>query len=511
MSVLQPFALRGLGAASRGLRASPCAPSLLRGLRTSAPALNRPVLRASPQRSAAPPAAGSFFAQSYLPFSASARASFFTPRAYATESAAPAAQDTAQSVDDVRVIPKSLPTWLLGCSALVFGIIVIGGLTRLTESGLSIVEWNPITGMRPPIGDAEWDAEWEKYKLSPEGIMINANITREEFKFIFFMEWAHRLAGRALGVAFVVPAVYYATRYKLPRGLPTTLFALAAGIGLQGVIGWYMVKSGLEQEIIDNNAVPRVSQYRLAAHLSAALALYVGMVHTALSLRRDQKLTAEARSGPAGLAAVEKLATALNSPAVKKYRAFIGLIGAMVFLTAVSGAFVAGLDAGLVYNEFPTMGGKLVPDTDELFDKRYAKAEDKSDNWWRNMLENPVTAQFDHRVLAVTTFTFLVAQHLIARRPVLRLGPNALPRSSQRWSAWTAAAALGQVTLGITTLLYLVPIPLAAAHQAGSVVLLTCLMGLAASMRRPGRALNSMRQALKQQPHQVPKSTPPKA
>ncbi|KAL1412520.1 AAA+-type ATPase [Vanrija albida] len=501
MSVLQPFALRGL---ARALRPQ----TSLRGLSTSAALLNRPVLRPAVAARAAPPAAGSFFAQSYLPFSASARASFFTPRAYATAPAPEAAPEPATAVDDVRVIPKSLPTWLLGCSALVFGIIVIGGLTRLTESGLSIVEWNPITGMRPPISDAEWDAEWEKYKLSPEGIMINANITREEFKFIFFMEWAHRLAGRALGVLFVVPAAYYVTRYKLPRGLPTTLLALAAGIGLQGVLGWYMVQSGLEQEIVENNAVPRVSQYRLAAHLAAALALYVGMVHTGFSLRRDQKLAAQARSGPAGLAAVEKLATALSSPAVKKYRAFIAVIGAMVFLTAVSGAFVAGLDAGLVYNEFPTMGGKLVPDTDELFDKRYAKAADKSDNWWRNMLENPVTAQFDHRVLAVTTFTFLVAQHLIARRPILRLGPNALPRSTQRWSAWTAAAALGQVTLGITTLLYLVPIPLAAAHQAGSVVLLTCLMGLAASMRRPGRALEAMRRALKQQ--QVPKS-PPKA
>lgn len=169
MSVLQPFALRGLVARALRPTTTQCAPSpsLLRGLRTSAPVFNRPVLRPSVAR-AAPPAAGSFFAQSYLPFSASARASFFTPRAYATESAP---KEKADTVADVRVIPKSLPIWLLGCSALVFGIIVIGGLTRLTESGLSIVEWNPITGMRPPISDAEWDAEWEKYKLSPEGIM----------------------------------------------------------------------------------------------------------------------------------------------------------------------------------------------------------------------------------------------------------------------------------------------------------------------------------------------------
>lgn len=309
----------------------------------------------------------------------------------------------------------------------------------------------------------------------------------------------------------MIPAIYYCTRYKLPRGLPTTLLALAGGIGFQGFLGWYMVASGLKDEIIENKEVPRVSQYRLAAHLSAALALYMGMFYTALTLRRDQKLAAQLKAG--GSAAVDKLQAALSSPAVRRFRGLVGVLTLMAFTTIVSGAFVAGLDAGLIYNEFPKMGEGYMPPTDELLDPRFAKKDDKSDLWWRNMLENPVTAQFDHRVMvssrgtvererengadrkAILTFTGLVGQHLIARRPVLR---NALPRAAQRWSAWTAAAALGQVTLGISTLLYLVPIPLAAAHQAGAVVVLSCLMGLASSIRNPTRAVQAMKQAVKQ-------------
>lgn len=325
---------------------------------------------------------------------------------------------------------------------------------------------------------------------------MNANISRAEFKFIFYMEWAHRIAGRALGALYIIPAVYYVTRYKLPRGLPTTLLAIGAGIGVQGLIGWLMVASGLKEEIITNNEVPRVSQYRLAAHFSAALALYIGMFYTGLSLRRDSKLSAQLKAGQ--VAAVDALTAAVKSPAVRRFRVLTGVLGAMVFLTAVSGAFVAGLDAGLVYNEFPFMGEGLAPPKEELLDPKFSKDPERKDLVWRNMLENPVTAQFDHRVLAVTTFTGLILQHLIARRPSLRIGAFALPRIAQRWSAWTAAAALGQVTLGISTLLYLVPLPLAAMHQAGSVVVLTAIMGLAASIRRPGRVVQALRRSLKE-------------
>lgn len=178
--------------------------------------------------------------------------------------------------------------------------------------------------------------------------------------------------------------MYYVSRYRLPQPIPLKLLGIGVGIGLQGVIGWYMVKSGLEQEIIDTKGVPRVSQYRLAAHLSAALLLYIGTLHTALSLRNDTRLSADRLNF-------------LNAPATARFRTLARVAGAMVFLTAVSGAFVAGLDAGLVYNEFPTMGGRIVPPTEELMDPRYARNPSGSDKWWRNMLENPVTAQFDHR------------------------------------------------------------------------------------------------------------------
>ena len=201
--------------------------------------------------------------------------------------------------------------------------------------------------------------------------------------------------------SFVIPTVYFFSRYRLPRSLQAKLVGIGLGIGFQGALGWYMVKSGLEQEIIDAKSVPRVSQYRLAAHLSAALALYVGMLHTALSLRRDLRHALLLHEGSSFNSVLETL----SLPQVRRYRGVILLAGAMVFLTAVSGAFVAGLDAGLVYNEFPTMGGRLVPPTAELMDPRYAKKRDGSDGWWRNILENPVTAQFDHRLFVRSTQT----------------------------------------------------------------------------------------------------------
>ncbi|KAK8850629.1 hypothetical protein IAR55_004548 [Kwoniella newhampshirensis] len=337
-------------------------------------------------------------------------------------------------------IPRSLPYWLYGCSAVVFGIIVIGGLTRLTESGLSIVEWQPLTGVLPPITAADWDAEWEK---------TNANIDMHEFKKIFYMEWAHRLAGRALGLG-------------LPRPLPTKLILIGLGIGFQGVLGWWMVKSGLNEEIVQTNAVPRVSQYRLAAHLSAALLLYLGMISTAIGIQRDAKILRQ-----------PSIVQSLSLPAVRRLRPLIHTCGMMVFLTAVTGAFVAGLDAGLVYNEFPYMGESIVPPKDELFDPRYAKSS--TDTWWRNMLENPAT----------TTFSILLTLPFIARKAPFV--------STRRLAALTTAAAVTQVTLGISTLLYLVPIPLAAMHQAGSVVLLTCIMALGGSIRRPSRMLRHLR------------------
>ncbi|WVQ77058.1 hypothetical protein IAR50_006737 [Cryptococcus sp. DSM 104548] len=406
-------------------------------------------------------------------FTPSSRTSFFFPShtyKFPRSLSTTASKAKAEPVYDD--IPRSLPYWLYGCSAVVFGIVVIGGLTRLTESGLSIVEWNPITGILPPITKADWDQEWEKYKVSPEGIMMNANINIDEFKKIFYMEWGHRIAGRALGMGFVIPTIYYLARYKLPRPLPTKLLLIGLGIGFQGVLGWWMVKSGLDEQIIKDNSVPRVSQYRLAAHYTAAVALYIGMLSTAIGIHRDMKLA----KNPA-------IIQALNNPAVKKFRGLVHLSGMMVFLTAVTGAFVAGLDAGLIYNEFPYMGEGFIPPTEDLYDQRYAKSG--SDKIWRNMLENPVTAQFDHRVLATTTFTLLCTLPFAARR---------LPfKSSRRLAGLATAAAVTQVSLGISTLLYLVPIPLASMHQAGSVLLLTAIMALGGSLRKPSKMMRMMR------------------
>ncbi|WWC98265.1 hypothetical protein V866_005156 [Kwoniella sp. B9012] len=369
-------------------------------------------------------------------FTPSSRSTFFYP---SYSFSFPRSVTTAPSLPE---IPRSLPYWLYGCSALVFGIVVIGGVTRLTESGLSIVEWQPFKGVIPPITAAEWDAEWEKYRVSPEGVI------------------------------FVIPAAYYVARYKLPRPIPAKLALIGLGIGFQGFLGWWMVKSGLDQEIVETNSVPRVSQYRLAAHLTAAFLLYLGMLSTAIGIQRDVKLF----NNPS-------IVSQLSLPSVKKFRGIVHGAGMMVFLTAVTGAFVAGLDAGLVYNEWPLMGGRIMPPTDELLDEHYTRGGTKS--IWRNFLENPVTAQFDHRMLAYTTFGLVVSLPFVARK---------LPfASTRRLAGLTAAAAVTQVTLGITTLLYLVPIPLAAMHQAGSVVLLTCIMALGGSLRRPSRMLKHLR------------------
>ncbi|KAB5594031.1 Heme A synthase [Ceratobasidium theobromae] len=408
-----------------------------------------------------------------------------------------------EPIESPVLAPPVVGYWLIGCAGLVFTIIVVGGITRLTESGLSIVEWKPVTGILPPLSDAEWEEEFTKYKATPEFKLI----TVEEFKQIFFWEYIHRILGRIIGLAFVLPLAYFVVRRCVPRtmflpgltrsqlGLPATapapnplplptltpyLGGLALLIGAQGVLGWYMVKSGLAESLMSTpGAVPRVSQYRLAAHLGCALALYAGMLGGGMAVLRDWNWA----HGKAK--AIDVLEITLQNNTVKVFKARVGVLGTLVFLTALSGAFVAGLDAGLVYNEFPTMGGRLAPPREELMNPAYAKREDKSDLWWRNMLENPSTVQLNHRVLAVTTYLSTCFIFLHSRRSSLR---PLLPSQTRR----LAAAAFGlvnlQAALGITTLLYLVPIPLATSHQAGSVALLTAVIALAVSLRKPGRA-----------------------
>lgn len=364
-----------------------------------------------------------------------------------------------------------------------FFIVVVGGVTRLTESGLSITEWEPVKGILPPIGEEQWMVEWEKYRVTPEGVLTNSQIDLPAFKRIFYMEWAHRIAGRVLGVGFILPAAYFLATKKVGPNVRWKLLAIASGIGFQGFLGWYMVKSGLSEEILANNAVPRVSQYRLAMHLGAALLLYTGMMHTAIGIMRDWRFAMGGDRMTAGVP-VNNLMNVLNQPQVRRFGRWASVVAGMVLFTAVSGAFVAGLDAGLIYNEFPLMGDSIVPPLEEMYDIRYAKKADGSDKWWRNVFENPTTVQFDHRAFATTTFLCVLSLPFLATRPVLR---NLLPPKSVKWAKGAMHAGILQVTLGISTLIYLVPVPLAASHQAGSVVLLTAMLGLLGTLRRPSK------------------------
>ncbi|AEY97694.1 FAFR012Cp [Eremothecium gossypii FDAG1] len=369
---------------------------------------------------------------------------------------------------------KTVGYWLVGTSGLVFGIVVLGGLTRLTESGLSITEWRPVTGTIPPMNENDWQEEFRKYQQSPEFQQLNSHISLEEFKFIYFMEWVHRLWGRAIGAVFVLPAVYFAATRKTSPRVNRRLFLLSLVLGFQGFIGWWMVRSGLDQGQLDERkSKPTVSQYRLTAHLGTAFVLYMGMLWTGIEILRETKWV---KSPAKAMELFQKL----DSPALAPVRRMALALTALTFLTAMSGGLVAGLDAGLIYNTFPHMGDNWLPKQRELMDDTFARKEDKSDKFWRNMFENPTTVQLNHRIFATTTFFSVLAFHLYCnRRKAL------IPKSANR----TMHAMMGLVTLqfslGVATLLYLVPVPLASAHQAGALALLTSALVFAAQLRKP--------------------------
>jgi heme a synthase len=326
--------------------------------------------------------------------------------------------------------------WLLCCCGLVFAMVVVGGITRLTLSGLSIVEWNPIMGVVPPLDATDWRSQFDLYRQTPQYRIANPGMTLAEFKSIFWWEYAHRLLGRAIGVVFLLPFLYFAIRGRIDRKLAWHLAAILALVALQGVLGWFMVMSGLVERI-------SVSPYRLAAHLGVALVIYACMLWLAL----DHLWPERAGRG--------------HDIAARGAR----WLAAWVFLAMLSGAFVAGLHAGLVYNTFPLMDGRLAPDG--LFDRSPL---------FVNFFENAATVQFDHRVLALATLAFVVALWFSLRRaellPCARLAANLL-----------LIAVLLQVTLGVATLLLVVPIPLAAAHQAGALALFSLALWLAHETR----------------------------
>ena len=318
--------------------------------------------------------------------------------------------------------------WLLACCALVFAMVVIGGVTRLTHSGLSIVEWQPIVGTLPPLGDAQWQETFEKYRLTPEYQKVNKGMSLDAFKSIFWWEYFHRLLGRAIGLAFLLPLLWFWRQGYIDRPLTLKLAGIFVLGGLQGAMGWYMVKSGLVDD-------PRVSQYRLTAHLGIALAIYATMLWTALGLLYPD--SGAAQSGAARL------------------RRLSWIITAMVAYMIVTGGFVAGIRAGHAYNTFPLMNGHWVPP--EIF---------MLQPWYLNFFNNMATVQFDHRLgawlLALLVPWFWVKARAAPLTPRARVGINLL----------LGMLAL-QIALGISTLLLIVPVPLAAAHQAGAVLLLT--------------------------------------
>uniref|UniRef100_I3JST3 Cytochrome c oxidase assembly homolog 15 (yeast) n=1 Tax=Oreochromis niloticus TaxID=8128 RepID=I3JST3_ORENI len=338
--------------------------------------------------------------------------------------------------------------WLLGCSGLVVGAIVLGGVTRLTESGLSMVDWHLVREMKPPQSEAEWEAEFSKYQQFPEFKILNHNMTLPEFKFIFYMEWGHRMWGRLVGLAYILPTIYFWKKGYFTRSMKGKVLGLCGFVFFQGLLGWYMVKSGLEEKP-ESHDIPRVSQYRLSAHLGSALLLYCASMWTGLTLLLPAHRMAETKK-------------------LMQLRRFAKGTGGLVFLTALSGAFVAGLDAGLVYNSFPKMADRWIPDDLLAFSPTL-----------KNFFENPTTVQFDHRIfgMGITSLTAITGLYLFSRRMML-------PKRAKIAISLLAAMAYTQVALGIATLLLYVPTPLAATHQSGSVALLSLAIWVLAELRR---------------------------
>ena len=320
----------------------------------------------------------------------------------------------------------AVAVWLFVCCALIFLMVVIGGITRLTLSGLSITEWKPVIGVVPPLSAVDWAVEFAKYQQIPEYRLVHYGMTLDEFKSIYWWEYAHRLLGRLIGVAFAVPLVWFLVCGRLPRRLIPPLCGILLLGFAQGGVGWYMVESGLAERV-------EVSQYRLVAHLALALAIYAAILWVALGIVRGS-----AREDPGA-----------------GWRRAAETVLFFVALTILAGGFVAGTRAGLTYNTFPLMDGRVVPEG-------YAQLRPFVLNWFKNI----AAVQFDHRLLAVATAGVILLVWAAGWRAVL-------PQPARAALHGLVTLVLLQVALGITILVLVVPIPLAAAHQAGAVLLLT--------------------------------------
>jgi heme a synthase len=334
---------------------------------------------------------------------------------------------------------RQIASWLLICAAVIFGMILLGGVTRLTNSGLSMVEWKPLMGAVPPLSEEAWQESFEKYKQFPEYRRVNLGMTVHEYKSIFMYEYLHRLLGRLIGVIFLLPMLYFAIRGRIKPGLTPKLLVLFFLGACQGLLGWYMVKSGL----VDN---PRVSQYRLTAHLGLAFAIYAYMFWLALDLL----------SPPGGGAA---------DPARRYGGWALALVG-VVYLMILSGGLVAGTRAGFAYSTWPLMGTTFIPPG------LYAGTPA-----WLDAFEDITTIQFNHRMFAYLVFLLLVTFAVVVWRRTRH-------RKVRLALGLMVTALLLQVTLGISTLLLHVPLYLAAAHQGGAVLLLSATLFMAHSLRR---------------------------
>ncbi len=330
---------------------------------------------------------------------------------------------------------RVVAAWLLVCCALVFAMVVLGGVTRLTGSGLSMVDWRPIMGVLPPLTETEWARTFALYRGSPEFQKLNYAMDVHGFKGIFWLEYLHRLLGRGIGIAFLVPFLFFCWRGDIRRReWPKYLLMFVLG-GMQGVLGWYMVKSGLVDD-------PHVSQYRLTAHLVAAFVIYAYMFWVAMSLLfRERDGARHAWYGKT---------VALTS---------------LISVTVITGGFVAGLKAGFTYNTFPLMGDVWVPPGMLALEPP-----------WRNVFDNVVTVQFDHRLLAIGTLLMVIGYWLYGRN-------RALPARARVAVHGLLAIACTQVALGVSTLLLHVPTALAAAHQGCALVLFTVALYLCHALR----------------------------
>lgn len=327
--------------------------------------------------------------------------------------------------------------WLIFMAFMVFAMVVVGGATRLTESGLSMVNWNPVTGAVPPLTEEAWQQEFSNYKESPEYKLKNHGMSLEDFKGIFYWEWGHRLLGRLIGIAFFVPMVWFWLRKQIPEGYKPKLVALFLLGGSQGLLGWYMVMSGLVDE-------PAVSHYRLTAHLMLALFIFAALLWTALDLLRPKPVYTKT-----GVSLLHKVTFAV------------------LVLQLVMGALVAGLKAGYIFNTWPLMGEAFVPEGLMILEP-----------WWQNLLDNAVTVQFDHRIGAYVLTALVIGVVIANWREEAAL---------KRAAVILITATILQMSLGIIMLLKEVPVSWGTAHQGGGVIVLAALINLI-HMRRRGEA-----------------------